>query len=98
MAHPRHQLNPHFNNPLRFSLMASLAGAESMTFQQAKDYLGTTDSTLSKHASALEKEGYVKIDKHFVGKKAQTKFSLSKEGLRAWNDHLAALKAIAEGP
>ncbi|MDU0479792.1 transcriptional regulator [Staphylococcus chromogenes] len=93
--HPRLDLNPAFTNPLRFSIMAALAGAEHMIFAELRDYLATSDSNLSKHATALEDLGYVQIKKTFVGKKPQTRFSLSKSGLTAWQEHLAALKAIA---
>ena len=51
--HPRSQLEPALTNPLRFSLLAALAGVEEMTFAQMRDFLLVSDSTLSKHASAL---------------------------------------------
>ncbi len=98
MSHPRTQLNPAFHNPLRFSLMATLAGVTDITFRQARDYLQTTDPTLSKHASALEGLGLVQVKKSFVGKRPQTRLALTRDGERAWHEHLAALRAIAEGP
>ena len=94
-AHPRNDLNPAFTNPLRFSLMATLAGVEKLPFKDARDYLGTTDSTLSKHASALEEAGFVTIMKGFLGKKPQTTLKLSKQGRAAWAAHLDALRQIA---
>lgn len=94
-AHPRLDLNPAFSNPLRFSLVAALSGVDTMLFKDLRDYIATTDSTLSKHASALEELGYVQIKKGFVGKKPQTKLSLTNEGLNAWKAHLGALKEIA---
>lgn len=93
--HPRHSLNPAFTNPLRFSLMAALAGVDDMTFKDIRDFLATTDSTLSKHASALEERGYVKIKKGFLGKRPQTKLCLTTDGMLAWQEHVAALKKIA---
>lgn len=96
--HPRLQLNPAFHNPLRFSLMATLAGVSDITFRQAREYLQTTDSTLSKHASALEELGLVQVKKCFVGKRPQTRLALTKDGTESWREHLAALRAIAEGP
>lgn len=97
--HPRLDLNPAFTNPLRFSLMAALSGAESLTFKYARDFLDTTDSTLSKHISALEELGYVQVSKGFAGKFPQTSIKLSGAGKRAWRDHLDVLRAIAQsGP
>ena len=96
--HPRTQLNPAFTNPLRFSLTATLAGVSEITFKDAKEYLQTTDPTLSKHSSALEELGLVTVRKGFVGKRPQTRLSLTKEGEAAWRDHLAALRAITKIP
>ena len=95
MNHPRMELNSAFNNPLRFSLMAALAGVHSVQFKQLREHLSTTDSTLSKHGSALEELGYVKINKHFVGKKPATAYQLTKAGRAAWASHLDALQKIA---
>ncbi|MFV8382057.1 transcriptional regulator [Corynebacterium hindlerae] len=94
-THPRLDLNPAFSNPLRFSLVAALSGVDSMVFKELRDYIATTDSTLSKHATALEELGYVKVKKGYVGKKPQTKLSLTSDGLKAWHTHLATLQAIA---
>ena len=79
-THPRNDLNPAFTNPLRFSLMATLAGVEKLPF---------------KHASALEEAGFVTIMKGFLGKKPQTTLKLSKQGRTAWVAHLDALRQIA---
>lgn len=95
-SHPRMNLNAAFNNPLRFSLMAALSGAESLTFKYARDFLNTTDSTLSKHISALEELGYIQVTKAFAGKFPQTSMKLSQEGQRAWGEHLEVLKTIAQ--
>lgn len=94
--HPRMDLNAAFTNPLRFSLMAALSGAESLTFKYARDFLDTTDSTLSKHISALEELGYLQVSKGFAGKFPQTSIKLSSAGKRAWREHLDVLTAIAQ--
>lgn len=94
-GHPRMDLNAAFTNPLRFSLMAALSGAESLTFKYARDFLETTDSTLSKHISALEELGYLQVSKGFAGKFPQTSIKLSAAGQRAWREHLDVLKTIA---
>lgn len=95
VTHPRNQLDSLLGNPLRFSLLAALAGVEDMTFTQLRDFLMTTDSTLSKHASTLDERGYITIKKVFVGKKPRTILRISPTGRKQWNSHLAALQAIA---
>lgn len=93
--HPRKSLNAAFNNPLRFSLMAALSGADTLTFKYARDFLDTTDSTLSKHISALEELGYIQVSKGFSGKFPQTSMKLNSAGRQAWQEHLDVLRAIA---
>ncbi|WIM71961.1 transcriptional regulator [Corynebacterium suedekumii] len=62
--------------------MATLAGVHDITFRQAREYLETTDPTLSKHSSALEELGLVNVKKSFVGKKPQTRLSLTRRDAR----------------
>jgi DNA-binding MarR family transcriptional regulator len=54
--------------------------------------------TLSKQVSILEKAGYVKVNKGYVGKRPRTWLSLSSGGRRAFGSHMAALAAIAALP
>ena len=82
MAHLRNELDPALANPLRFSLVASLSNVVDMTFQELRDHLDTSDSTLSKHSSALEEAGYIRIKKGFVGKTPQTRLSITKPASR----------------
>lgn len=93
-SHPRESLNPDFANPLRFSLMALLTKVEKMPFRQARDFLATSDSQLSKHGSALAEAGYVKIHKSFTGKTPVTAYSATSAGVKAWEAHLSALRSI----
>lgn len=96
-THPRTELNPDFANPLRFSLMALLSKVEKMPFKEARAFLDTSDSQLSKHASALADAGYVKIHKSFTGKTPVTAYSATSAGVKAWEAHLGALRSIVEG-
>lgn len=97
MAHLRNELNPTLSNPLRFSLLASLSNVVDMTFNELRDYLGTTDSTLSKHSTALEETGYVHIKKTFAGKRPQTRLSITSSGRQALTHHVDTLNRIAQG-
>ncbi len=94
-AHPRHQLVEVLTHPVRFSLTAALHGTESMDFATVRDHLQVSDSVLSRQASQLEDAGIVKIRKGYVGKRPRTWLSLTPEGRRVWEGHLAALRAIA---
>lgn len=94
-THPRHRLDDAINAPVRFSIMATLAGADQAEFAFVRDTVEISESVLSKHASALEAVGYVKIKKGYVGKRPRTWLSLTAAGRRAFDHHLAALHDIA---
>jgi len=49
---------------------------------------------LASHSSALEKTGYILIEKRFVGKKPNTTFKATKEGKAAFQEHLQALEEL----
>jgi DNA-binding MarR family transcriptional regulator len=95
--HPRHRLNDLIHAPVRFSIMAALAGAESMDFKDLRDAIQVSDSVLSKQLAVLEKAGYVKIRKSFAGKMPRTSASLAPAGRTAWKEHLQTLREIAGG-
>ncbi len=97
VEHPRHQLCEDLSHPVRFSLVAAIAGTEESDFKVVREYLQVSDSVLSRQASALEAAGLIGIRKGFVGKRPRTWFSLTPAGREKWERHLAALAAIAQG-
>ena len=94
-THALEQLSPLLSNPTRLALVAGLDGCVKSDFQTIKQQLSVTDSTLSKHIAALEKEGLVDVKKGFVGKKTKTTLSLSKKGREVFEAHMQGLKEIA---
>jgi len=76
-------------------MAALLAAADRVEFSFVRDHVEVTDSMLSKQMSALEQAGYIKVHKGFVGKRPRTWLSLTKEGRRTFDRHLAALREIA---
>ncbi|NUL48155.1 transcriptional regulator [Cellulosimicrobium funkei] len=96
-ATARQRLNDQFTNPIRLSLMSSLAGVDEIDFKSLKDVLEISDSALSKHSSALEGAGYVRIRKGYVGKRPRTWLSISDQGRLAFTAHVAALRELTAG-
>ncbi|TWS23697.1 transcriptional regulator [Tsukamurella sputi] len=96
-AHARHRLDDVIHAPVRFSIVAALAKVENAEFAAVRDAVELSDSVLSKQASQLEAVGYVTIKKGYVGKRPRTWLSLTAQGRRAFESHLDALRAIAEG-
>lgn len=95
VQHPRHEINDVLHQPVRFSIAAALAKAETMDFKDLRDALQVSDSVLSKQLSLLEGAGYVNIKKSFAGKFPRTSASLTAQGRSAWTHHLEALRRIA---
>lgn len=77
--------------------MALLAAADRAEFGFVRDQVEVNDSVLSKQVSALQEVGYVKVHKGYVDSRARTWLSLTGQGRRTFERHLAALREIAEG-
>lgn len=92
--HPRRRLSEPLGNPIRLSLVATLASAKEVDFGTLRDTLEVSDSMLSRQTNKLEEAGLVKVRKGFVGKRPRTWLSLSSTGRKAWTAHVAALKEI----
>ncbi len=74
--------------------MSALAVNDKLDFNSLKEYLDLTDGNLASHIKALEKEKFINVNKTFVGKKPNTTYFISKEGAKAFDDHLKALEKL----
>ena len=94
MTHPRHDLDPALQTPVRLSLLAALPDGEALDFATLRDVIEADDSVVSKGIAHLEKLGYVKVVKGYVGSRPRTWVSSTVKGRRALDRHLGALRAI----
>ena len=79
---------------VRLGIVSALAVNSSLTFNELKDLLGTTDGNLSVHARRLEDAGYVVCKKSFDGRLPRTEYRLAERGrqaLQRYLDHMEAL-------
>ena len=91
-------LHKAFESRIRLGIMSALAVNDVLDFNALKEYLDVTDGNLASHIKALEKEEFIGVEKSFVGKKPNTRYFMTKEGKKAFNDHLEALvKFIKSG-
>ncbi|AIZ64207.1 transcriptional regulator [Hymenobacter sp. DG25B] len=97
MKHVIHTLNKAFDNRVRLGVMAVLLANDAVSFNELKEALDLTDGNLASHVSALEKAGYVEVSKQFIGKKPNTTYTVSKEGKKAFQEHLDALEKLLRG-
>lgn len=97
MAHPRHQLDDAFMTPVRLSLMAALGPEHELDFATIRDLLEADDSAVSKAVAYLERAGYVRVTKGYVGSRPRTWVAATSRGYQAYLSHLVALRAITAG-
>ena len=79
---------------MRLGIISALAVNESVTFNELKKLLKTTDGNLSVHARKLEEAGYVAVEKRFANRKPQTLYALTSHGRRALLDYVAHLESL----
>jgi DNA-binding MarR family transcriptional regulator len=88
------QLDRVIHEPVRLGILSALAVNESMTFNELKELLKTTDGNLSVHARKLEECDYVHCDKKFEGRMPKTSYSLTAQGKRALEAYLNHMEAL----
>ena len=79
---------------VRLAIVSALAVRESLTFNELKALLKTSDGNLSVHARKLEEAQYLTCTKSFEGRRPKTEFRLTARGrreLQRYLDHMEAL-------
>ena len=79
---------------LRLGIVSALAVNDSLTFNDLKRLLQTTDGNLSVHARKLEDAEYIACDKSFEGRIPRTEYRITAAGRRAFDKYLAHMEAI----
>lgn len=87
-------INKLFDHRIRLGIMSILMVNEYADFNMLKELLGATDGNLASHTKALEKAEYIKVEKQFIGRKPNTRYSTTKLGRAAFKKHIDALEAI----
>lgn len=93
---PHDRIDEMIHQRTRLAIMATLAGVESLDFNQLKADLNLTDGNLSAHATALERAGYVKIAKGFCGRKPRTTLAMTAKGRKAMESYVKLLQGILD--
>ena len=79
---------------MRLAIVSALAVNASLTFNDLKQMLNTTDGNLSVHARKLEEANYVVCNKFFDGRTPKTEYKLTTSGRRALERYLNHMEAI----
>ncbi len=81
---------------LRLGILSALSVNDSLTFNELKKLLDTTDGNLSVHARKLEEAGYVACSKSFEGRVPKTEYKLAAAGRRALERYLDHMEALIQ--
>jgi DNA-binding MarR family transcriptional regulator len=81
---------------LRLGILSALSVNESLTFNELKKLLDTTDGNLSVHARKLEEAGYLSCTKSFEGRMPRSDYKLTTSGRRALERYLDHMEALIQ--
>src|SRR5213594_4327907 len=73
---------------MRLGIVSALAVNDSLSFNDLKRLMKTTDGNLSVHARKLEEAHYVTCNKSFEGRVPKTSYALTPMGRRALERYL----------
>lgn len=78
----------------RLGIMSALIGGDKLEFTYLRDVLKLSDGNLSVQIRKLEKAGYIKVKKVFVGRKPKTFCKITAKGQRAVKNLITKLEKL----
>jgi DNA-binding HxlR family transcriptional regulator len=79
---------------IRLAIVSVLAVNDTLSFNELKAMLHTTDGNLSVHARRLEEAGYLACLKSFEGRIPKTEYRLTAPGRKALERYLEHMEAL----
>jgi DNA-binding HxlR family transcriptional regulator len=89
-----HEIDRLIHERLRLGIISALAVNDSLTFNELKHMVKTTDGNLSVHARKLEDAGYLNCSKTFEGRTPKTEYRLTATGRKALERYLDHMEAV----
>lgn len=90
----RLELDRLIHEHMRLGIVSALAVHQSLSFNDLKKLLQTTDGNLSVHARKLEEAGYVACSKFFDKRVPKTEYRLTAAGRKALEHYLDHMEAL----
>ena len=90
------ELDTLIHHRTRLGIVSALAANDSLTFNELKVLMQTTDGNLSVHARKLEEAQYVTCTKSFEGRRPKTEYRLTAAGRRALQRYLDHMEALIQ--
>ena len=91
---PSLELDRIIHERLRLGILSALAVNTSLTFNELKKLLQTSDGNLSVHARKLEEAEYISCEKSFAGRVPKTEYRMTSAGKKALERYLDEMEAL----
>jgi len=91
---PAMELDRVIHERLRLGILSALSVNPSMSFNELKQALKTTDGNLSVHARKLEDAEYIACEKSFDGRVPRTEYRITAAGRRAFERYLDNMEQV----
>ena len=78
----------------RLAIVSALAVNQTLSFNELKHILKTTDGNVSVHTRKLEDANYLTCKKSFEGRMPRTEYALTAAGKRALEKYLTHMEAL----
>lgn len=88
------ELDRTIHERIRLGIISALAINDSLSFNDLRRLLKTTDGNLSVHARKLEEAHYVACSKFFDGRIPRTEYRLTPAGRRALETYLVQMEEL----
>jgi len=85
-------LDPLLHSQLRLAIISILISLEEAEFSFLKEKTNASSGNISVQIEKLQEANYIKVEKSFKGKYPLTKCSITKEGIKAFEDYIIALQ------
>ena len=79
---------------MRLGIISALAVNQSLSFNDLKRLLKTSDGNLSVHARKLEEAEYIACSKFFEGRMPRTEYRLTAAGKKAFDEYLVQMEEL----
>ena len=88
------ELDRRIHERIRLGIVSALAINDSLSFNDLKRLLKTTDGNLSVHARKLEEAHYITCSKFFEGRIPRTEYRLTSPGRKALQEYLQQMEEL----
>lgn len=87
-------INKLFDHRIRLGIMSILVVNEDADFNRLKELLNVTDGNLASHLKSLESSKYIEVEKSFIDRKPNTRYTATKLGKAEFKKHIEALEKL----